>query len=47
MTEFLEFETFLSISPNKFSIYLIETKNHKILYQKDYSLKTPQMILII
>ena len=39
MTEFLEFETFLSISPNKFSIYLIETKNHKILYQKDYSFK--------
>ena len=39
MTEFLEFETFLSISPNKFSIYLIETKNHEILYQKDYSFK--------
>ena len=39
MTEFLEFETFLSISQNKFSIYLIETKNHKILYQKDYSFK--------
>ena len=39
MTEFLEFETFLSISPNKFSIYLIETKNHKILYQKDYNFK--------
>ena len=39
MTDFLEFETFLSISPNKFSIYLIETKNHEILYQKDYSFK--------
>ena len=39
MTEFLEFETFLSISPNKFIIYLIETKNHEILYQKDYSFK--------
>ena len=39
MTEFLEFETFLSISPNKFIIYLVETKNHKILYQKDYNFK--------
>ena len=36
MTEYSDFKTFLSISPNKFRIYLIETKNHKVLYEKNF-----------
>ena len=38
MTEYLDFKTFLSISPNKFGIYLIETKNHKVLYEKFFNI---------
>ena len=30
----LEFETYLSISPNKFGIYLFDTKNLKNLYKE-------------
>ena len=39
MTEYSDFKTFLSISSNKFGIYLIETKNHKVLYEKDFTLE--------
>ena len=39
MTEYSDFKTFLSISSDKFGIYLIETKNHKVLYEKDFTVK--------
>ena len=32
-----EFETYLSISPNKFGIYLFDKKNLKNLYKKEIS----------
>ena len=34
MNEDLEFETYLSISPNKFGIYLFDKKNLKKIYIK-------------
>ena len=39
MTENSDFKTFLSISSNKFGIYLVETKNHKVLYEKDFTVE--------
>ena len=39
MTEYSDFKTFLSISSNKFGIYLIETKNQKVLYEKDITVE--------
>ena len=36
MNEYTDFKTFLSISPNQFGIYLIETKNQNILYEKEF-----------
>ena len=38
MSDILEFETYLSISPKKFEIYLLDTKNFKNLYKKDFKL---------
>ena len=35
MNEELEFENYLSISPNKFGIYLLDRKNLKNLYKKE------------
>ena len=35
MSKILEFETFLSISQNKFGIYLFDTKNRNNLYSKE------------
>mgnify|MGYP001210080322 CR=1 FL=1 len=39
MTENSDFKTFLSISSNKFGIYLVETKNYKVLYEKDFTVE--------
>ncbi len=35
MNEYMEFKTFLSVSPNQFGIYLIETKDQNILFEKE------------
>ena len=39
MNEELEFETYLSISPNKFGIYLLDVNNFKNLYKQEIILK--------
>ncbi len=39
MNKELEFETYLSITPDKFSIYLFDVKNLKNLYSKELKLK--------
>ena len=36
MNDELQLETYLSISPNKFGIYLFDIKNFKILYKKEF-----------
>jgi len=38
MSDILEFETYLSISPKKFEIYLFDVKNFKNLYKKEFEL---------
>ncbi len=45
MSDILEFETYLSISPKKFEIYLLDTKNFKNLYKKDYKLNYDSEII--
>ena len=35
MNEYIDFKTFLSVSPNQFGIYLIETKNQNVLYERE------------
>tara|TARA_B100000965_G_scaffold363839_1_gene346926 strand:+ start:27 stop:731 length:705 start_codon:yes stop_codon:yes gene_type:complete len=45
MSDILEFETYLSISPKKFEIYLLDTKNFKNLYKKDYKLNYASEII--
>ena len=39
MNEYTDFKTFLSISSNKLGIYLIETKNHNILFEKELDIE--------
>ena len=39
MTEYKDFKTFLSISSNKLGIYLIEAKNHNVLFQKEFDVE--------
>ena len=39
MNDELEFETYLSISPSKFEIYLLDKKNIKNLFKKELKLK--------
>ena len=38
MNDELQLETYLSISPNKFGIYLFDIKNLKSLYKKEYTI---------
>ena len=45
MNEELEFETYLSISPNEFSIYLFNTKNHKNLYKEVFKFESKKEII--
>ncbi len=44
MNEILEFETYLSISQNKFGIYLFDTKNRNNLYCKEITFKKTNFI---
>ena len=44
MNEILEFETYLSISQNKFGIYLFDNKNRNNLYAKEISFKKTDFI---
>ena len=39
MTEYKDFKTFLSISSNKLVIYLIETKSHNVLFEKELDIE--------
>ena len=39
MSEYTDFKTFLSISSNKLAIYLIETKNHSVLFEKEVDIE--------
>tara|TARA_B100000575_G_C23065936_1_gene613752 strand:- start:43 stop:735 length:693 start_codon:yes stop_codon:yes gene_type:complete len=39
MNEYTDFKTFLSISSNKLGIYLIDTKNHNALFEKEFDLE--------
>ena len=36
MNEYIDFKTFLSVSPNQFGIYLIDSKNQNVLYEKEF-----------
>ena len=45
MSDILEFETYLSISPKKFEIYLFDIKNFKNLYKKDFELNHASEII--
>ncbi len=45
MIEEINFETYLSISSNKFGIYLLENKNSKNLYNKEIILKNNENII--
>jgi len=38
MTEDINFQTYLTISENRFGIYLLETNNNKVLYEKEFFL---------
>ena len=40
MTEETEFETYLSITPNKFGIYVFDTKNSNNLYDEEFKLQS-------
>ncbi len=40
MAEEIDFETYLSISKNKFEIFLFDNKNLKILYQNEFKLES-------
>ena len=40
MTEETEFETYLSITPNKFGIYVFDTKNSNNLYEEEFELQS-------
>ena len=44
MNEILEFETYLSISQNKFGIYLFDNKNRKNLYAKEITFEKTDFI---
>ena len=44
MNEILEFETYLSISQNKFGIYLFDTKNRNNLYAKEITFEKTDFI---
>ena len=44
MNEILEFETYLSISQNKFGIYLFDNKNRNNLYAKEITFKKTDFI---
>ncbi len=45
MSDILEFETYLSISPEKFEIYLLDIKNFKNLYKKEFKLNYTSEII--
>ena len=40
MIEAIDFETYLIISPEKFEIYLLDIKNFKNLYKKEFEYQT-------
>ena len=44
MSENFELETYLSISPTKFGIYLLNTKTLKNLYDKEITFKETNLI---
>ncbi len=44
MSEYLELETYLSISPTKFGIYLLNTKNFKNLYNNEITFEETDFI---
>ena len=44
MNEILEFETYLSISQNKFGIYLFDTKNRNNVYDKEITFEKTNFI---
>ena len=45
MDKDLELENYLSISPNKFGIYLFDTKNSKNLYKEELFINSNENIL--
>ena len=39
MNEYTDFKTFIGISSNKLGIYLIDTKNHNALFEKEFDIE--------
>ncbi len=45
MNEDQEFETYLSLSPKRFCIYLFNTKNSKNVYKNDFEFKIKSEVI--